>query len=155
MPNAWGWVDPIRTLLTPTSASLPPPKPYPAIDLGPLPVDLINDALDTELEPGRARLSTTAHRHMATDHPADYPVCIVELAAAIVTPTFIGQAPGHSRNFEMIRRIGRADGSVVLVAIGLEPDDRGDYSVRTCYLLEAEKVEERRQQGRLRLVIPR
>jgi hypothetical protein len=54
----------------------------------------------------------------------------------------------------MIRRIGRADGSVVLVAIGLEPDDRGDYSVRTCYLLEAFKVDERRRQGRLRLVVP-
>ena len=134
---------------------MPPPRRYPAIDLGPLPVDLINDALDTELEPGRARLSRMAHQHMAIDHPADYPVCIVELAAAIAGPTFIGQAPGHSRNFEMIRRVGRADGSVVLVAIGLEPDDRGDYRVRTCYLLEVEKVEERRRQGRLKLIVPR
>jgi hypothetical protein len=134
---------------------VPPAKPYPAVDLGPLPVDLINEALDTELEPGHARLSQTAHRHMATDHPADYPVCIAEIAAAIAAPTFIGQAPRHNRNFEMIRRIGRADGSVVLVAIGLEPDDRGDYRVRTCYLLEAFKVEERRRQGRLKLVIPR
>jgi hypothetical protein len=124
---------------------VPPPKPYSAIDFGPLPVDLINDALDTELEPGRARLSQMAHRHMAVDHPADYPVCIVELAATIATPTFVGQAPGHSRNFEMIRRIGRADGSVVLVAIGLEPDDHGDYRVRTCYLLESDKVNERRR----------
>jgi hypothetical protein len=133
---------------------VPPPKPYPAIDLGPLPVKLINDALGTELEPGRARLSRTAHRHMAVDHPADYPICIAEIAPAIATPTFIGQAPEHGRNFEIIRRIGRADGSVVLVAISLEPDDRGDYSVRTCYLLEAFKVEERRRQGRLRLVVP-
>jgi hypothetical protein len=118
-------------------------------------VDLINDALGTELEPGHARLSRTAHRHMAEDHPTDYPVCIAELASAIATPTFIGQAPGHTRNFEMIRRIGRSDGSVVLVAIGLEPHDRGDYRVRTCYLLEAFKVEERRQQRRVRLAAPR
>jgi hypothetical protein len=131
---------------------VPPPKPYPAIDLGLLPVDLVNSTLGTELEPGHARLSRTAHRHMAEDHPTDYPVCITEIARAIATPTFIGQAPEHGRNFEMIRRIGRADGSVVLVAIGLEPDDHGDYSVRTCYLLEAFKVEERRRQGRLRLV---
>jgi hypothetical protein len=62
------------------------------------------------------------------------------------------QLMGHGRDFEMIRRIGRADGSVVLVAIGLRPDESGDCSVRTCYVLEAAKVEERRQQGRLRLV---
>jgi hypothetical protein len=55
----------------------------------------------------------------------------------------------------MIRRIGRADGSVVLVAIGLEPDGRGDYRIRTCYLLEAHKVAERRQQGRLRIAVAR
>jgi hypothetical protein len=92
---------------------------------------------------------------MATKHPADYPICIVEIAAAIATPTFIGQAPGHSLNFEMIRRIGRADGSVILAAISLEPDNLGDYRVRTCHLLEADKVEERRRQERLRLVVPK
>jgi hypothetical protein len=134
---------------------VPPRNLYPALDLGPLPVGLINDLMGTELESGHARLSRTAHRHMAIDHPADYPICIVELAAAIATPTFVGQAPEHGRNFEMIRRIGRPDGSVVLVAIGLEPDDHGAYHVRTCYLLEAHKVAERRRQGRLRLVIPR
>jgi hypothetical protein len=82
-------------------------------------------------------------------------VCIAEVAMAIAAPTFIGQAPGHGRNFEMIRRIGRADGSVVLVAIGLEPDKQGDYRVRTCYLLEQHKVEARRQEGRIKRVVPR
>ncbi len=128
---------------------------YPPRDLGPLPVDLVNAALGTEMEPGHARLSSAAHKHMAVDHAADYPVCIAEIAATIATPTYIGQAPGHGRNFEMIRRVGRPDGSVVLVAIGLEPDARGDYRVRTCYLLEAGKVEERRLQGRLKLALAR
>ena len=63
-----------------------PKHNYPAIDLGILPVDLINNALGTELEPGRARLSRTAHRHMAEDHPADYPVCRAEIEATIATP---------------------------------------------------------------------
>ena len=129
--------------------------PYPAIDLGPLPVDAINCALGTELEPGHARLSRTAHKHRAVDHPVEYPVCIAEIAAAIAAPTFIGQAPEHGRNFEMIRRIGRTDGSAVLVAVGLEPDRSGDYKVLTCYLLAADKMEERRQKGRLRLVVPK
>jgi len=131
------------------------PKLYPAIDLGPLPVSLINHALGTELESGHARLSKAAHQQMAIDHPADYPVCIAELAATIASPTFIGQSQRHGRNFEMIRRIGRADGSVVLVAIGLEPDRSGDYRIRTCYLLDAGTLEQRRQRGHLKLVVPR
>jgi hypothetical protein len=100
-------------------------------------------------------VEANAHRKGLLRDGGGYPVCIAEIAAAIASPTFIGQAPGHNRNFEMIRRIGHADRSVVLVAIGLESDDRGNYRVRTCYLLEARKVEERRQRGRLKLVIPR
>jgi hypothetical protein len=129
------------------------PPPYPALDLGPLPVELVNATIGTELDPGQVRLSPSAHRHMAEDHPTDYPVCITALAQAIGDPTFIGQAPGHARNFEMIRRIGRPDGRVVLVAISLEPNEAGDYRVRSCYLLEPEKVENRRQEGRLRIVV--
>ena len=134
---------------------MPGRKPYLAIDLGPLPVDLINDALGTDLEPGHARPGEAAHRHMAVDHPADYPVCIAEIEAVIASPPFIGQAPRHNRNFEMIRRAGRADGSAVLAAVGQEPDNRGDYGIRTCYLPEAEKLEERRQKGWIRMVVPR
>jgi len=128
---------------------------YPSRTLGPLPVDLINAALGTELEPGTVRLSPQAHRHMAEDHPADYPVCIAALAVTVAAPTFIGQSPGHSRNFEMVRRVARADGSAVLVAIGLDRDERGDYRVRSCYLIEAEKVESRRLKGHLKLVVPK
>jgi len=42
-----------------------------------------------------------------------------------------------------------------LVAIALEPDSRGDYRVRSCYLVEQAKVEARRQHGRLKIVAPR
>lgn len=131
------------------------PEPYPALDLGPLPVDLVDEALGTELMPGRVRLSRTAHRHMATDHPADYPACIAHIAATVAMPTFIGQSPGHSRNFEMIRRVGPTNGPAVLVAIGLEPDGLGDYRVRSCYLIEARKVEDRRLKGIVRAVTPK
>jgi hypothetical protein len=116
---------------------------------------LVNAALGTELEPGNARLSRTAHRHMAEDHAADYPICIAVLHQVVAAPTFIGQAPGHTRNFEMIRRINRADGRVVLAAVSLEPDDAGDYAVRTAYLLEPEKVDARRNAGRLKAALPR
>ena len=126
---------------------------FKACNFGPLPVDLINALLGTELEPGDARLSAQAHEHMALDHDEDYPICIAVLSQAIAAPTFVGQAPGHARNFEMIRRMGTADGQAVLVAIGLEPDARGDYRVRSCYLITAEIVENRRQKGRLKVVL--
>ena len=104
---------------------------YKFISLGPLPVEAINKALDTELEPGEARLSATAHRHMAEDHSNDYPACIAALAEAVASPTFVGQAPNHIRNFEMVKRVPRLDRQSVLVAIGMEADENGSYRVRT------------------------
>ena len=99
-----------------------PKMRLPAIDLGPLPVDLLNAALGTELEPGRARLSAVAHVHMAGDHSEDYAACLKALPDAVSAPSFVGQAPGHTRNFEMVRRIGRQDGRSVLVAVAIDVD---------------------------------
>src|ERR1700722_5384157 len=112
-----------------------PPGLYPAVDLGPLPDAAINAVLGTELEPGRVRLSARAHRHIAEDHPDDYGVCFPALAEAVAAPSFIGQAPRRTGNFEMLRRINHPDGKLVLVAVGLEIDDAGDYRVRSCYLV--------------------
>ena len=130
-------------------------NPYKPLQFGALPVDLINDALDTELEPGNVRLSGEAHEHVAEDHPAaDYPICMAALSSALASPTFIGQAPGHTRNFEIIKRINHPDRKSVLVAIKLEPDARGDYRIVSCYLIEAFKVEARRQKGLLKTPKP-
>lgn len=91
---------------------------------------------------------------MAEDHPADYLAYLAALPTVVASPSFIGQAPGHGRNFELLQRIARADGKVVLVAIGLERDDAGEYRVRSCYLVTAETVDTRRQAGRLKAVLP-
>lgn len=128
---------------------------YDARDLGPLPVDLINSALGTELEPGRAVLSARAHRHMAVDHPADYPICMAALADAIAAPNFIGQDPKHRENFEIVKRVGLPDGRAVLVAIGLEIDDDGCYRVRSSYLISQRTIDARREAKRLVIVAPR
>jgi len=128
---------------------------YPAVALGDLPVATVNAALGTELEPGPVRLSEAAHRHMAEDHPLDYPDCIAVLPQAVTAPTFIGQAPRHGRNFEMVKRIVRPDGKAVLVAIGLEPDDAGAYRVKSCYLISGDTVEARRQARTLNLALPK
>ncbi len=130
------------------------PSRYRAVSLGPLPVEAINRVLGTELEPGPVRLSAVAHRHMAEEHPDDYAACIAALALAIASPTFVGQAPKHTRNFEIVKRVPRPDRRAVLVAVGIERDDAGEYRVRTCYLVEPEKVEQRRRNGTLRQVPP-
>ena len=93
---------------------------YPALELGQLPVELINATIGTDLIPGIVRLSSAAHRHMAKDHSADYAICRAALREAITIPTFIGQDPSHSRNLVIVKRVGWADGRAVLVAIGLE-----------------------------------
>ena len=129
---------------------MPPPKLYPAIDLGPLPVDLINAVLGTELDPGLVHLSEQAHRHMAEDHPEDYALCFASLRLAISTPSFIGQAPKRTGNFEILRRVNHPDGKVVLVAVGLEMDTRGNYRVRSAYLVRGQTVDDRRRAGRLK-----
>lgn len=126
---------------------------YPSVSLGALPVDGINKALGTELEPGNVRLSSTAHRHIAEDHPDDYADCIAALPAAVAFPTFAGQGPGHTRNFEIVKRVSRPDRRSVLVAIGLEMDESGEYRVKSCYLIAPEKVDKRRTNGTLRQII--
>jgi hypothetical protein len=128
---------------------------YAPIKCGPLPVDLINSVLGTELEPGEVRLSARAHRHIAEDHAVDYAICIAALVEAVAAPTFIGQAPHQVDSFELVRRINHPDGKSVLVAIGLECDDYGDYRVRSAYLIEEAKVTARRLAGRLRVPIPK
>lgn len=126
---------------------------YQAVEFGPLPVEAINRALGTELEPGDVRLSATAHRHMAEDHPDDYEACMAALPLAIANPTFVGQAPKHQRNFEIVRRVARPDGWAVLVGIGLERNEFGNYAIKSSYLISAEKLDNRRRSGTLRQVV--
>jgi CO/xanthine dehydrogenase FAD-binding subunit len=124
---------------------------YKPLLLGPLPTQAIDATLGTELEPGQVYLSARAHEHIAKDHPADYAVVMRHLPAVVARPTFVGQAPLHARNMELIGRVrvaGRR--GHVLVAVGLEPDEGGRYRVRSAYVVEEAKVEVRRQKGYLR-----
>lgn len=125
---------------------------YQAVEFGPLPVEAINRALGTELEPGNVRLGEQAHRHIAEDHPEDYEACMAALPLAIANPTFVGQAPKHQRNFEIVRRVARPDGQAVLVAIGLELNEFGNYAIKSSYLIKAETVNNRRRLRTLRQV---
>ena len=127
------------------------PKPYPPCDLGQLPVDTINRTLGTELLPGPVRLSTTAHQHAAKDHPDDYPVCEPLIQQVISDPAFIGQAPRHARDIELLRRVPGGSGDAVLVAVGIEMNEAGNYAVRSFYLITEAELSAKRQRGHIRL----
>jgi hypothetical protein len=127
---------------------------YDARCLGPLPVDLINTVLGTELEPGNARLSSRAHSHIAIGHPNDYAICIAALDQAISAPTFVGQDPKQADNFVLVKRDSLPDGKAVLVAIGLKISAEGLYSVRSSYLISQKTIDERRSSGRLKIPPP-
>lgn len=126
------------------------PSKFKPIELGPLPVEMINRTLGTELEAGEVRVSSKAHKHIAEDHAEDYEVVLENIEATITTPTFLGQAPHHARNIELVRRV-RLEGRLgyVLVAVGLEPDDHGSYRVCSAYLIKPDQVESRRLKRRL------
>lgn len=131
---------------------MPPPSKtqYPLINYGSLPVEKINHVMDTELEPGNVRLSARAHKHIAEDHPDDYAICIAAMTDAIANPSFIGQAPKSTENFEIIKRVKVPEDKEVLVAIRLEPGKDGYYSIVSSYLIDKKKVDTRRIAGRIR-----
>ncbi len=124
---------------------------YPALDLGDLPAEIINRTLGTELEPGPVHMSGLAHRHAAEKHPDDYPICRQHIAEVIRDPTFIGQAPNHRENIELLRRLREPPGSAVLVAVSLELDESGRYRVRSCYLVTEDEIGRKRQKGHIHL----
>lgn len=127
---------------------------FPAIQIGPLPADKINRALGTELEPGAVWLSKAAHRHIAEDHPEDYPFIIAVIVEIITQPLYIGQDPKHGRNFYVVKGLpAGAPNPHGLVSIGLEPNPFGGYNVRTAYTISQETVSARRAAKRLHIAV--
>jgi hypothetical protein len=110
---------------------------------------MINRTIGTELQPGLARLSSKAHRHVKIDHPEDYALCMPLINAVVTNPSFIGQAPKHGRNFELLRRIPGHNGDATLVAVNMEPDDKGDYKIVSFYKITASELHAKRNKGHI------
>lgn len=135
---------------------------YPSRKFGAFPHEVIGRTLDVDLEPGNCYVSSRAHQHIAEDHPRDYPIIWAHLERVVAEPTFIGQAPHHTENFEMVKRIRifEEDESgttlreyYALIAVSFECDRHGDYRVVSGYLLKEEEVTTRRLNNHL--VIPK
>ncbi|WP_374413330.1 hypothetical protein [Novosphingobium colocasiae] len=127
---------------------------YPAVRVGPLPFAKINRALGTELDEGEVWMSSHAHKHVAVDHPEDYPFIMAALVEIVSSPLYVGQDPKHGENFYVIKPIGDgAPNPHALVVIGLVTNRHGSYNVRSAYTTNQETVNQRRAAKRLHVLL--
>jgi hypothetical protein len=123
---------------------------FKAFRIGPLPAEIINAALGTELEVADVWVSKAAHQHIALDHEADYEAVKANLIEIIRSPTWAGQDPKQGNNFYLVRRVPRGNAmEPILIAIGLERSDHGTYNVRTGYSISEQDILTRRLRGSL------
>lgn len=122
--------------------------------VGPLPADLINKALGTELETADVRVSKACHGHIADDHPEDYQVVMANIIDILRSPTYAGQDAHNPRGFYLVRRIELPvrDREFVLVAISLELSVHGTYNVKSAYTIKQQDVDSRRLKGALKVL---
>src|SRR6266568_4094343 len=110
-----------------------------ALDLGPLPAELVNRILQCALPPGTVHFSAATQDHAFGRHGDEFLACLPHVAAAIIAPHYIGQSPHHLDGFEMIREAPDVS-SHVLVAMTMAFDDGGRYSVRSVYQISRNTV---------------
>lgn len=124
-----------------------------AFRVGPLPVDLINRALGTELEPADVWVSKACHGHIADDHPDDYPIIMANIIDILRSPSYAGQDAQNGEGFYLVKRVEAvADREFALVAIGLEITEHGTYNVKSAYIIKQIDVDSRRLKGALKVL---
>lgn len=117
------------------------------IDLGPLPVEVINATLGLELEPGNAVLTVGAQKHVHSRHPKDFAVHLAHVGMVIKAPSYMGDDFKNSGKIELIRRVPGPTG--LLVALVIEPDEDGRYHVASFYTVTQSRIDQRRQKGKV------
>ena len=125
--------------------------PYKALRIGLMKADRINQTLGTELVEAEVWLSKAAHRHIALDHPDDYKSVVQNLGLIIDDPAYVGQRPGRTDNFYLVRRV-RDEGRAILVAIGIQQNRYGTYNVRSAYTISEADIQRYRQAGHLHIL---
>ena len=127
---------------------------FSALDLGPLPIELVGYALERKLPRGNVHFSAVSQDHAFERHGAEFLVCFPHVAATIITPDHIGQSPRHAEGFEMLRALDEISGygAHVLVAISLDLDDAGRYAIQSVYPIGYAAVRRRLRKGYLATV---
>ena len=125
------------------------PRP-PHVDLGPLPVDLIEDLFGHELEPGGVVLTQAALDHVKRSHPKDWARCLPFVRRVVAEPTYIGDDTKNRAKVEFVGRMPGGEGLLVAVVIEMR---RGCYHVASFYPVSQAKIDNRRRSGLLRNVV--
>lgn len=116
--------------------------------LGPLPVDVINDTIGTELDAGSVVFSAAAQKHAQSRHPDDFATCFPHVAAIVAAPLYVGDDFKNEGKIELVGRVLQGK-LAILVAVVIEPDAKGRYHVASAYPVSEEKIANRRAKGTL------
>jgi len=125
-----------------------------AFRIGPLPAELINKVLGTELDVADVWVSKACHAHIADDHQDDYRVIMGNLIEILRSPTYAGQDAHNANGFYLVKRVDAPTSGreFALVAIGLEMSSHGTYNVKSAYTIKQQDVDSRRLRGALKVL---
>lgn len=122
------------------------------LHLCPMPVEVINATLETELEPGGVMLGRGAQAHALKRHPDEYPLCLPHVASVVANPLYIGDDFNNEGSIELIGRVP-ALGGFMLVAVTVTKDQEGFYNVCSFYPVGEKKIQSRRERGFLMVAV--
>ena len=118
------------------------------LELGPLPVDVIEATLGIELEPGPVVFTVSNQKHALREHGEDFGRCLPHVGAVVANPMYLRDDFRNAGKIEMITRIPSLGGGL-LVAVEIEPDAQGRYRVSSMYPVSQKKIDNRRTAGTL------
>lgn len=95
-----------------------------------LPYKKINKILKLKLSGNRVHLSKKAIAHIKDKHPKDAGFCLSNIDEVICDPDYIGQAPHHSTNYEMVKVVADV---AILVALSSIKNAEGNYPIESTY----------------------
>jgi hypothetical protein len=109
-----------------------------SVKLGLVPVDIVKNYLRIDLVPGPIIFHWDAQKHAfgADERKHREPICSPHYTNTIADPTHIGQQPKYIGDAFDLVRVVSDKGPIIIMGIGLEPNKRGIYSVRSTYPLD-------------------
>ena len=109
-----------------------------AVDLGPLPVEIVGSVLRLNLVRGIVHFSAANQEHAFRRHGENFLACLPHVTATILAPEYIGQSTLYPKGFEMVRATDDLSdiGGYILVAMTLEIDEVERYIVQSVYPID-------------------
>jgi hypothetical protein len=130
---------------------MPKKSTFVLLELGPLPVEVIEATLGIEIEPGPVVFTVSNQKHSAVRHPDDFGRCLPHIGAVVANPTYLRDDFKNGGKIELIARVS-ALGSGLLIAVEIEPDEFGRYRIASMYPVSQKKIDNRREAGTLLIV---